>query len=269
MKRWISTSYAWFWFGPEVAHHNDKNRKFSEGINDAHFYLPDRQRMVQAVDDFVSQANELQMEVKGVIPLQGATAETYAHSAHQTNSSMFTNQSYGWGWGWGLGYGYGASYTGGFLVILQSEEMIDAAEYQARIARNMAERNRRDEIVSLEAELELAQGRLSELKQAAQAAITFKRASFPTCYGPEFIAEAVRDWIKAVGAKTAYIEPGSPWENGYCESFNGRMREELLTVRSSTRSGRPRSSSKDGETTTIPNDHTVHWATALQRQRPS
>ena len=39
--------------------------------------------------------------------------------------------------------------------------------------------------------------------------------------GPEFIAEAARDWVKAVGAKTAYIEPGSPWENGYCESFNG------------------------------------------------
>ena len=46
--------------------------------------------------------------------------------------------------------------------------------------------------------------------------------------GPEFIAQAVRDWIAAVGAKTAYIEPGSPWENGYCESFNGRFRDELL-----------------------------------------
>lgn len=46
--------------------------------------------------------------------------------------------------------------------------------------------------------------------------------------GPEFVAQAVRDWIAAVGAKTAYIEPGSPWENGYCESFNGRMRDELL-----------------------------------------
>ena len=46
--------------------------------------------------------------------------------------------------------------------------------------------------------------------------------------GPEFIAEAVKGWVKAVGAKTAYIEPGSPWENGYCESFNGRMRDELL-----------------------------------------
>ncbi len=42
---------------------------------------------------------------------------------------------------------------------------------------------------------------------------------------------AVRDWIKAAGAKTAYIEPGSPWENGYCESFNGRMRDELLKRR--------------------------------------
>ena len=46
--------------------------------------------------------------------------------------------------------------------------------------------------------------------------------------GPEFIAIAVRDWIVAVGAKTAYIEPGSPWENGYCESFNSKFRDELL-----------------------------------------
>ena len=46
--------------------------------------------------------------------------------------------------------------------------------------------------------------------------------------GPEFIAHAVRDWIAAVGAKTAYIEPGSPWENGYCESFNSKLRDELL-----------------------------------------
>ena len=46
--------------------------------------------------------------------------------------------------------------------------------------------------------------------------------------GPEFIAKAVRDWIVAVGAKTAFIEPGSPWENGYCESFNSKLRDELL-----------------------------------------
>jgi putative transposase len=46
--------------------------------------------------------------------------------------------------------------------------------------------------------------------------------------GPEFVAQAVRDWVSAVGAKTAYIEPGSPWENGYCESFNSKLRDELL-----------------------------------------
>jgi len=46
--------------------------------------------------------------------------------------------------------------------------------------------------------------------------------------GPEFVAKTVRNWIAAVGAKTAYIEPGSPWENGYCESFNARFRDELL-----------------------------------------
>ena len=46
--------------------------------------------------------------------------------------------------------------------------------------------------------------------------------------GPEFIAKAVRAWIAAVGATTAYIEPGSPWENGYCESFNSKLRDELL-----------------------------------------
>ena len=65
--------------------------------------------------------------------------------------------------------------------------------------------------------------------------------------GPEFAAKAVRAWIAAVGARTAYIEPGSPlgdlliavpagtdrqlrwrWENGFCESFNGKLRDELL-----------------------------------------
>ncbi len=46
--------------------------------------------------------------------------------------------------------------------------------------------------------------------------------------GPEFVAEAVRKWIATVGSKTAYIEPGSPWENGYVESFNARLRDELL-----------------------------------------
>ena len=46
--------------------------------------------------------------------------------------------------------------------------------------------------------------------------------------GPEFTADFVRDWLRRVGAKTLFIEPGSPWENGYIESFNGKLRDELL-----------------------------------------
>jgi putative transposase len=46
--------------------------------------------------------------------------------------------------------------------------------------------------------------------------------------GPEFVAKAVQGWIGGIGAKTAYIEPGSPWENGCVESFNGKLRDELL-----------------------------------------
>jgi putative transposase len=48
--------------------------------------------------------------------------------------------------------------------------------------------------------------------------------------GAEFTASTVRGWITGIGAKTAYIEPGSPWENGYVESFNGKLRDELLNA---------------------------------------
>ena len=46
--------------------------------------------------------------------------------------------------------------------------------------------------------------------------------------GPEFTAKAIRTWLNRLGVKTLYIEPGSPWENGYVESFNGKLRDELL-----------------------------------------
>jgi len=46
--------------------------------------------------------------------------------------------------------------------------------------------------------------------------------------GPEFVAKTVQEWITAAGARTAYITPGSPWENGFIESFNARLRDELL-----------------------------------------
>jgi len=46
--------------------------------------------------------------------------------------------------------------------------------------------------------------------------------------GPEFTARVVRKWLSSLGVKTLFIEPGSPWENGFIESFNGKMRDELL-----------------------------------------
>ena len=49
-------------------------------------------------------------------------------------------------------------------------------------------------------------------------------------WGPEFIAKALRGWLEKLGVNTAYIEPGSPWENGYCESFNSKFRDELLNM---------------------------------------
>jgi len=46
--------------------------------------------------------------------------------------------------------------------------------------------------------------------------------------GPEFTAKEIRNWLNQIGVKTLFIEPGSPWENGYIESFNGKLRDELL-----------------------------------------
>jgi transposase InsO family protein len=48
--------------------------------------------------------------------------------------------------------------------------------------------------------------------------------------GPEFIAKRVRDWLERLQVRPLFIEPGSPWENGYIESFNGKMRDELLNL---------------------------------------
>jgi putative transposase len=76
--------------------------------------------------------------------------------------------------------------------------------------------------------------------------------------GAEMTAKIVRSWLAKVGAKTLYIEPGSPWENGYCESFNGKLRDELL----------------NGDITTTPSDRTHRWDTGrlrrklLRRRRP-
>ena len=60
------------------------------------------------------------------------------------------------------------------------------------------------------------------LVQAPPASIASSRRAFASCAEPYEIDVGVRDWISAIRANTAYIVPGSPWENGYCESLNGR-----------------------------------------------
>ena len=52
--------------------------------------------------------------------------------------------------------------------------------------------------------------------------------SIRTDNGPGFVAKELRQWLAKLGTGTLYIEPGSPWENGYCESFNGKLRDECL-----------------------------------------
>ncbi len=93
--------------------------------------------------------------------------------------------------------------------------------------------------------------------------------------GPECVAKAVRGWISGIGAKTAYIEPGSPWENGYVESFNGKLRDELLdgevfnTLREAQVVERPRSSSRAGGATTTAYARTPRSASGRPRRRCS
>jgi putative transposase len=48
--------------------------------------------------------------------------------------------------------------------------------------------------------------------------------------GPEFIAKAIQQWLASLSVKTLYVEPGSPWQNGYAESFHSRLRDELLNM---------------------------------------
>lgn len=48
--------------------------------------------------------------------------------------------------------------------------------------------------------------------------------------GPEFVAKAIQDWLTPLEVDTLYIEPGSPWQNGYAESFHSRLRDELLNM---------------------------------------
>ena len=75
--------------------------------------------------------------------------------------------------------------------------------------------------------------------------------------GPEFVAKDLRQWLADTGAKTLYIEPGSPWENGYCESFNSKLRDEFLNGEIFDSMKELRSA---GASTTTPSGHTLRWA---------
>ena len=62
----------------------------------------------------------------------------------------------------------------------------------------------------------------------------FAQRGLPACIrsdnGPEFIAKKVRGWLGSLGVETLYIEPGAPWQNGFAESFNSRLRDEFLEM---------------------------------------
>ncbi len=80
--------------------------------------------------------------------------------------------------------------------------------------------------------------------------------------GPEFIAYAVADWCRFNGVSSIFIDPGSPWQNAWIESFNGRLRDELLNGWHFDSLGERRSSSRTGASTTTPDDHTAPTATS-------
>lgn len=84
--------------------------------------------------------------------------------------------------------------------------------------------------------------------------------------GPESVAHKARDWIAAVGPKTAYIEPGLPWENAYCESFNAWFRDELLNGELSYTLHEAQILIKKWRIHYTPSGRTAPWA--IDRPRP-
>lgn len=163
MVTWRTTSQNWFWLGYDHKAHESKNKKYElkEGILDSHTYFPDLDALSTKMDSFIAHANEIQAEVKGIIPLTGSVAETYRRTHIQTATNALTNTHTNWGLGWAMGYGYGAAFTGGFLVILQTEEEISQKEYDARIEKIQNRRN----MEGLEDDLKNAQTSLHDAQE--------------------------------------------------------------------------------------------------------
>ncbi len=81
--------------------------------------------------------------------------------------------------------------------------------------------------------LEVERGMTARAVRAVLAGVVRERGApvhIRSDNGPEFIAKAIRAWMSAAGLETLYIEPGAPWENGYAESFNSKVRDELLNA---------------------------------------
>ena len=81
--------------------------------------------------------------------------------------------------------------------------------------------------------LEVGRGMTAQAVSAVLAAVVRERgapAHIRSDNGPEFIAKGIRAWMSRAGLETLYIEPGAPWENGYAESFNSKVRDELLNA---------------------------------------
>jgi transposase InsO family protein len=85
--------------------------------------------------------------------------------------------------------------------------------------------------------------------------------------GPGFVATTVQGWIAGIGARTAYIEPGSPWENGYVEPFNGKFRDELLATEIFNALRRGEGTDRTGTSTSTPCGHTAPSDTGRLRRR--
>lgn len=107
---------------------------------------------------------------------------------------------------WSYDFVEGPTHDGRKFCILS---IIDEASREC-LALPVARRLRSDDVLAVLAELFVTRGPPAHIRSDN---------------GPEFIANAV---LAKIGVKTLYITPGSPWENGYCESFNGSMRDELL-----------------------------------------
>ena len=83
--------------------------------------------------------------------------------------------------------------------------------------------------------------------------------------GPEFIARVIRRWMSAAGLETLYIEPGAPWENGYAESFNSKVRDELLNVEEFASVLEARVLGRPGRRSTTMSGLTARWGIGRRR----